>query len=114
MKSIGIIVILLSCLISSSCLSAAVSKISQNTEDVYKLDISIQCKPNSGITLHDMKQELINAGIDVISSRKGSDGKMRMTVCGSSTGKINIYKINKKDVEKAGQIGFQIISESKK
>jgi hypothetical protein len=58
-----------------------------------------------------MKQELIAAGIDVISSRKDSDGKMRMTVCGSSTGKINIYKINRKDEEKARQIGFKLISE---
>ena len=58
-----------------------------------------------------MKQELIDAGIVVISSRKGTDGKMRTAVCGSSTGKINIYKINRKDEEKAMQIGFQRISE---
>ncbi len=97
-----------------SCSSAKLSKAAQNTEEVYQYDLSLQCKPDSGIALHEMKQTLIDKGIDVISSRKGSDGKMRMTVCGSSTGKINIYKINKKDVEKAGQIGFQLISKIKK
>ena len=111
MKFIGIIFIVFSYFITSSCSSATISKTAQSTGEVYKYDLSVQCKPDSGVSLHDMKQELIAAGIDVISSRKDSDGKMRMTVCGSSTGKINIYKINRKDEEKAMQIGFQLISE---
>lgn len=77
-------------------------------------DLSRQCEKNSGIALHVMEKELDFQGITVLSSRKGSDGKMRITVCGSSTGKINIYVIYEKDLEKAGRLGFKPISEIEK
>ena len=114
MKAVGFIVIVLSSLFFLSCLSAPASKTARNTVEIYQYDLSIQCKPDSGIALHEMKKMLIDEGIDVISSRKGSDGKMRISVCGSSTGKLNIYKIDEKDVEKAKKIGFNRISEMSK
>lgn len=111
MKSIGFIFILFSCFITASCTSAAVTESSQNTVEIFKYDHSRQCEQNSGITLDEMEKELTSHGIAVLSSRKGSDGKIRMAVCGSSSGIINIYVIYKKDLEKAGRIHFQEISE---
>jgi hypothetical protein len=94
-----------------SCASSNISHIFEITVEVYKYDLSRQCEPDSGISLHDMKQELIDAGIDIISARNGSDDKIRVTVCGASTGNLNIYKINEKDLGTADKIGFQQISE---
>ncbi len=94
-----------------SCSSSIFTQTPKITVEVYKYDLSRQCEPDTGVALHDMKQELIETGIDVISSRNGSDGKIRITACGSSTGNINIYKINEKDLDNAEKIGFLLISE---
>lgn len=57
-----------------------------------------------------MASELLNIGIDVICSQKGNDGMGHITVCGSNTGIINIYKINKINLPDAMSIGFESVS----
>ena len=77
---------------------------------VYKYDRSIQCE-STGIELEEMMLELTNAGIDVACAQEGHDGLYRTTVCGAGTGKLNIYKINKKDLQVAESLGFQSVAD---
>ena len=65
---------------------------------VYKLDGTKQCETDPGITLVTMEQDLISAGVKVISRRKGFDGREGIALCGEPTGQINIYEISGSDL----------------
>ncbi len=71
---------------------------------IAKPDNSKQCEPTSGTSLDKMAEELVE--IKIMSREKRSDGKMRMTVCGASTGMLNVYEIDAKDLEKATKLGY--------
>jgi len=58
------------------------------------------------ISLEEMRKEL--DGIRIYDEEKKSDGLMRAAVCGSPTGQANVYKIEKKDMEKAEENGFKL------
>jgi len=83
---------------------------SQPYTKVYKSDSSIQCE-STGIDLDVMAMELINAGIDVVCSQKGSDGLVRAAVCGAGTGGINVYTINTSNLVDTKALGFSPVSE---
>ena len=92
-------------------LSSCKKNIDETTNiKVYKFDNSIQCE-RAGIELAVMELELINAGIDVLCSQKGSDGFFRPAVCGAGTGRINIYTIHSSNINDAKDIGFFPVSE---
>ena len=57
-----------------------------------------------------MAGELKDAGIQVMASRSGNDGMMRMALCGSDTGEINIYSIPEQQLQHAVEVGFQPVS----
>ena len=76
---------------------------------VFKSDESLQCQPNSGITLEDMAQELIDAGVDVICSQKGSDGMARPAVCDIESGGINVYTINAVNLDDVNSLGYESV-----
>ena len=65
---------------------------------IFKADQSTQCskKPN-GISLEKMAEEL--GGIQIFSQENKNDGMMHMTLCGSPTGRINVYQIHKNDLD---------------
>ena len=65
---------------------------------VYKLDGTKQCETDPGITLVTMEQDLISAGVKVISRRRGFDGREGIALCGAPTGQINIYEISSSDL----------------
>ncbi|MEQ1665239.1 MAG: hypothetical protein ABL927_07690 [Bdellovibrionales bacterium] len=46
--------------------------------------------------------------IKILSQQSKSDGIMHMMVCGSPTGKVNVYEINSADQVKAQQLGFEV------
>ncbi|TIX44666.1 MAG: hypothetical protein E5W81_01725 [Mesorhizobium sp.] len=73
---------------------------------VYKYDGTLQCGLGQEIPLAEMAQELLDAGVSVISSRKSSDGLLHIEVCGALTGQINVYEIATPDLYKALQLGF--------
>ena len=75
---------------------------------VYKYDGSVQCG-YAGDELDTMGLELKNAGIDVVCSQKGHDGLMRAAVCGTGTGKLNIYVIERTNLSRAKSIGFKSV-----
>ena len=65
---------------------------------VYKLAGTMQCETDPGIQLVTMEQDLISAGVKVISRRKRFDGREGVALCGAPTGEINIYEITSSDL----------------
>jgi hypothetical protein len=51
-----------------------------------------------------MQEQLTD--IIVYSSSKKSDGLIHITLCGSTTGMLNVYEIAQTDLEKAKALGF--------
>ena len=65
---------------------------------VYKLAGTKQCDTDPGITLVTMERDLTSAGVEVISRRKGFDGREGVALCEAPTGEINIYEITSSDL----------------
>ena len=80
----------------------------ETTVWVYKYDGSLQCNIARAKSLKVMAKQL--AGIPILAQEKRHDGLMHITVCGSPTGKANVYKINKEDLEKAQAVDFKVWS----
>lgn len=71
---------------------------------VFKADGTKQCGIGSATTVQQMAQEL--GDIKIVSQENKSDGKLYPMVCGAPTGKINVYEIPERDLEKAVAGGF--------
>jgi len=76
---------------------------------VYKYDGSLQCDRGKEISLEDMARELQENGIEVKASRKGSDGRVHITMCGASTGRLNVYSIATESLPRARELGFALL-----
>ena len=66
--------------------------------------------------IHEMKGALLKKkaelekdlkGITTLSSRSDTDGMMHMQMCGTATGKVNVFEISDKDLAKAETLGFK-------
>lgn len=77
------------------------------TMEVFKYDGTLQCGGGSERSLADMRKELDDASVTVLSQRKDSDGMIRIQTCGASTGKINVFVISSEDLESARTLGFK-------
>lgn len=88
-------------------LSEAPLETSQDGERiyVYKYDGSLQCGRGKPVSPEVMAKELNE--IMIYSSRKKSDGRMHIQVCGYITGMANVFEINAKDLAKAESKGFK-------
>lgn len=73
---------------------------------VYKYDGSLQCGKGKAIAPEVMAKEL--SGIQVFSSEKRSDGLMHIQVCGSITGKTNVFEIPASSLKQAESRGFKV------
>ena len=71
---------------------------------VYKNDGSLQCGMGSSISLDDMQKDL--KSVKVYSSSNKPDGLMHIQMCGSPTGRCNIYEIDRSNLEAAKKLGF--------
>jgi hypothetical protein len=58
-----------------------------------------------------MVNELVSAGITVISLACGNDGLIGLPTCGANTGDINIFEIPQADLSKAQALSFNLLSE---
>lgn len=74
---------------------------------VYKPDGTLQCGQGDEIPIREMAKDLRKAGVGILSSRKGHDGRFRTTMCGASTGNINIFSIRASDGPLAAELGFR-------
>lgn len=80
-----------------------------NTIKVFKSDQSKQCEAR-GIAPDDMRQELIQVGVDVLCTHKAYDGMMHASVCGGATGAINVFVIHSDNLGDAKALGFMPVS----
>lgn len=72
---------------------------------VFKYDGSLQCAMGKTIPLEEMQKELKN--IKVYSAHNKADGLMHIMVCGSPTGKANVYEIDRVHLQEALKRGFK-------
>ncbi len=89
-------------------LNQAAAQISTNSQariKVFKYDGSLQCGMGKAIPAAEMQKEL--EGITVYSAENKPDGLMHIQVCGSPTGRANVYEIDKSSLELAKKKGFK-------
>lgn len=72
---------------------------------VYKYDGSKQCGQGTATPIVDMQKDLV--GIKVYSAINKMDHLMHPMVCGSATGKANVYEISTQDLSSAKKAGFK-------
>lgn len=73
---------------------------------VYQPDGSLQCGMGKKVAPEAMEKKLLG-GIKVFSRDNRSDGLMRIQVCGSPTGMINVFEISETDLQEALKRGFK-------
>lgn len=71
---------------------------------VFKSNGSLQCGQGKSIDLGTMAKDLKD--IHVYKSSMENDGKMRIQMCGSPTGNVNVYEIDKANLTQALGYGF--------
>jgi len=76
---------------------------------VYKYDGTLQCGMGHEICLEEMAKELEAAGIHELASHKDTDGLMHISVCGASTGAINVYLIDRGSLPAAQRLGYRLL-----
>lgn len=74
---------------------------------VYKADGSLQCGQGKPIDIKEMEKDFTKSNIKVRSRVKKNDGLMRIQACGTPTGMINAYEIQKSNIEKAIELGYK-------
>ena len=74
---------------------------------VYKPDGSLQCGMGSPIPPDDMGKELRDKGVRIKSALKQNDGLMRIQVCGSASGMINVFEIQSSNKAIAKELGYK-------
>lgn len=79
------------------------------TAEIFMYDGILQCGLGEEISVQQMADGLGARGIEVLESRKGTDGLMHIAVCGASTGSINIFTIKRKDLDAARELGFKLL-----
>jgi len=79
----------------------------ESAVQIFKYDGTLQCGMGGEIPLEEMAKELETAGVDVVTSRKGTDGLVHISVCGSSTGAINVYVIDRGALPAAERLGYR-------
>jgi streptogramin lyase len=89
----------------SSMTSPTASSASSATVLVARADGSVQCDSKKGQSVTEMEKRFGN--IKVFSRDKRTDGLMHIQICGSPTGKINVYEISQSDLERAEALGFK-------
>lgn len=81
----------------------------RDTVEVYRYDGTLQCGLGEEIPLETMAADLRAAGIEVLGSRKGTDGLAHIAVCGASTGAINVYTIPREALPAAQAASFRML-----
>ena len=77
--------------------------------EVFMYDGTLQCGQGEEIPLERQAELLTSKDIQVLDSRKGTDGFLHIAVCGASTGAINIFAIKPDDLAVARELGFSLL-----
>ena len=102
------IVVIALALVSASCVSANPTS-SQTTVHVFKSMGSVQCA-EGGTDLSTFARQLEAAGLKVISSACGADGRMRVAMCGAPDGRVAIFELSSADAQASSKLGFAPLS----
>ena len=73
---------------------------------VGRADGSKQCEAEQKELSPAVKEQLKAAGIEVLQSKKGDDGRMRIQMCGAPSGKMDMVQIPRTQLEAAKKLGF--------
>ncbi len=76
---------------------------------IMKTDGALSCDPQSGVSLAEGAEELRKANIQVLDSKKGSDGRMHIMVCGAPQGTTNTFLIPRDKLPLARAKGFEVV-----
>lgn len=71
---------------------------------VFKANGSLQCSQGKSTDPATMAKELKD--ISVYKSSVENDGKVRIQMCGAPTGNVNVFEIDKTNLERALSFGF--------
>lgn len=93
----------------TACAGAA-DRLREDGVKVYKTLGSVQCS-GAGFSLSDLKRELSNSGIEILSAACGVDGKLYAAMCGAPDGRITIFSIPKQQLQAASTLGFSPITD---
>lgn len=84
----------------------------EQTVNIFLADGSLQCGTKQESDLISEMQTTLNVNnIQIYNSYKSTDGLMQAQMCGAPTGNINIFTINKRDLNQATKLGFQRVNE---
>jgi len=72
---------------------------------VFKYDGSLQCGSGRAIPVEEMQLQL--KAVKVFSAANKMDGLMHMQLCGSPTGKANVYEIDRHQLPEVIKLGFK-------
>ncbi len=92
---------LLLALAASACAAPPAASVT-----VFKALGSVQCS-GGGATVPALARTLADAGVPVLASRCGSDGRMYPAMCGAADGRIAIFDIAAADAAAAAKLGFR-------
>lgn len=81
----------------------------QETVQIFQYDGTLQCGTGQEIALETTAEVLASVGINVISSRKGTDGLSHIAICGAATGSINVHEIPTESLAAARELGFRVL-----
>lgn len=76
------------------------------TTSVFKPLGSLQCS-GGGQTAQALGRALADAGVPVLATRCGSDGRMYPAMCGAADGRVGIFDIAASDAAAAAKLGFR-------
>jgi hypothetical protein len=79
------------------------------TVEVYMYDGTLQCGMGEEIPPDQMADALRAQGIEILESRKGTDGLTHIAVCGASTGAVNVFTIQREELDLARELGFRLL-----
>jgi hypothetical protein len=78
-----------------------------DTVKIYKADGTRQCEPTRPIPATELKTQLETNGVKVLKIEHTTDGVMHIQVCGSETGKIYVFDIQRLHLQKALKMGYK-------
>ncbi|WP_168198846.1 hypothetical protein [Jejubacter calystegiae] len=67
-----------------------------------------QCEQGR-LSLSELRQSLMVSGVRTMDAGKVSDdGRARVAMCGAPDGKVGVFQIDKSDLDRARQAGFEL------
>jgi len=73
---------------------------------VFKPSGPVQCGGGGGVPVATLARQLTDAGLKVLGSACGTDGRMHAAMCGAADGRIVIFELSPSDAQAALKLDF--------